>query len=227
MHKSDCKINRWVADWMKTNYEWIVDATANCEENYQVDDIVFSGVTKSGDIIIKPQEVKSYKGGYQFKYNGEWSDYFSTDNPNGVIRKMKFGNTPPHDMNIMDIPYHWDPESFTPENAPMPEEWKGKHIYMLNAEDKYHRVHNSKFYKMTYAHACLCYVAPDGLIFFNPTKLKDAVLGYAWYQVKSHTEEFGDKKEPVWELKVILDLDKGSYHPANPPREYFEKNRRN
>ena len=226
MYKTDCEINQWVASWMKGNYDWIVDATANCEENYQVDDIVFSGVTKSGDIIVRPQEVKSYKGGYQFKYDGQWSEYFSTDNPNGVVRKMMFGNTPPHDMNILDVPYHWDPPTFTPSYAPVPEEWKGKHIYILNAEDKYHRVHNSKFYKMVNSHACLCYVAPDGLIFFNPTKLKDAVLGYAWYQVKSHTEEFGQKREPVWELKVILDLDKGSYHPATPPKELFEQSRK-
>jgi hypothetical protein len=225
MYKVDCEINKWVADWMKTNFDWITDATADCIEDYSVGDIVFSACTKSGDVIVKPQEVKTYKGGWQFKYNGEWSDYFLADNPKGVTKKMMFGNTPPNKMSIMDVPYHWDPDSFTPEYAEMPEEWKGKHIYMLNAEDKYHRVHNSKFYKMINAHACLCYVAPDGLIFFNPTKLKDAVLGYAWYQVKSHTEEFGEKRQPVWELKVILDLDKGSYHPATPPKELFTNNR--
>ncbi len=225
MYKVDCEINKWVASWMKSNFEWITDATADCVEDYSVGDIVFSGCTKSGDIIVKQQEVKSYKGGWHFKYDGEWSDYFLAENPKGVSRKMMFGNTPPSNMSIMDVPYQWDPDSFTPEYAEMPEEWKGKHIYMLNAEDKYHRVHNSKFYKMVDAHACLCYVAPDGLIFFNPTKLKDAVLGYAWYQVKGHTEEFGEKKQPVWELKVIIDLEKGSYHPANPPRELFVNTR--
>lgn len=224
MYKTDCEINKWVASWMVSNYDWVTDATASCQENYQVDDIIFSGVTMSGDIIVKPQEVKSLKGGYQFKHNGKWSDYFSTDNPNGIARKMMFGNTPPHDMDIMDVPYKWEPDSFTPEYAPMPDNWKGKHIYILNAEDKYHRTHNSKAYKVTNAHACLCYVAPDGLIFFNPTKLRKAFLGYAWFQVKSHTEEFGEKRNPVWELKAVYDLGVGSYHSATPPKELFKKN---
>lgn len=223
MYKVDCEINKWVASWMVGNYDWITDATASCEENYQIDDIVFSGVTMSGDIIVKQEEVKSLKGGFQFKYNGQWSDYFSTDNPNGIIKKMRFGNVPPHNMSIMDVPYKWEPETFTPEYDEMPEEWKGKHIYILNAEDKYHRVHNSKTYKIFDKNACLCYVAPDGLIFFNPTKLRKAFLGYAWFQVKSHTEEFGEERNPVWELKAVFDLGVGSYHSANPPRELFEK----
>ena len=222
-HKTDCEINNWVASWMVGNYDWVTDATASCEENYQVDDIVFSGVTQSGDIIVKQQEVKSLKGGFQFKYNGEWANYFSTDNPNGITKKMMFGNTPPPEMSIMDVPFKWTPSSFTPEYALMPDNWKGKHIYILNAEDMYHRVHNSKTYKVYDAHACLCYVAPDGLIFFNPTKLRKAFLGYAWFQVKSHTEEFGAPYCPTWELKAVFDLDMGSYHSANPPRELFEK----
>lgn len=224
MYKTDCEINKWVASWMVGNYDWVTDATASCEENYEVDDIVFSGVTMSGDIIVKPQEVKSLKGGYQFKHGDKWSDYFSTDNPYGITKKMMFGNTPPHDMDIMDVPYRWEPDSFTPEYAPMPDNWKGKHVYILNAEDKYHRTHNSKAYKVANAHACLCYVAPDGLIFFNPTKLRKAFLGYAWFQVSSHTTEFGEKRNPVYELKAVYDLGVGSYHPANPPRELFKKN---
>lgn len=226
MYKTDCKINNWVATWMVGNYDWITNATASCQENYDIDDIVFSGVTMSGDIIVKKQEVKSLKGGFQFKYNGEWANYFSTDNPNGIIKKMKFGNTPPHGMSITDVPFRWEPEDFVPGNDQMPEEWKGKHIYILNAEDKYHRVHNSKTYKIFEQNACLCYVAPDGLIFFNPTKLRKAFLGYAWFQVKSHTEEFGEERNPVWELKAVFDLEVGSYQSANAPRELFEKNYR-
>lgn len=227
MHKTDCDINRSVASWMKETFDWVTDATADCEEDYSVGDIVFSACTKSGEIIVKQQEVKSLKGGFQFKYDGQWNNYFSTDNPDGIIRKMVFGNTPPNNMSIMDVPYKWDPDSFTPTYEDLPKEWEGKHIYILNAEDKYHRVHNGKFYKMVDNHACLCYVAPDGMIFFNPTKLKEAVLGYAWFQVKSHTEEFGEKRIPAWELKVVLDLDKGKYYPANLPKELFNKKYKN
>ena len=223
MRKTDCEINNWVASWMIDTYDWVMDATADCEENYKVDDIVFTGCTKSGDIIIKQQEVKSLKGGFQFKYDGMWNNYFSTSNPDGIMRKMKFGNTPPPDMDITEVPYHWEPDSFVPSDAPMPESWEGKHIYILNAEDKYHRVHNGKTYKIYDSNACLCYVAPDGLILFNPSTLRKAFLGYVWFQVKSHTEEFGEKYCPTWELKAVFDLDKGAYHEANPPKELFYK----
>lgn len=223
MHKVDCEINNWVASWMVGEYDWVVDATADCEENFQVDDIVFTATTTCGDRIIKQQEVKSLKGGYQFKYNGEWNEYFSVDNPNGIIKKMKFGNVPPADMDILDVPHQWEPESFAPSDESIPENWKGKHIYILNAEDKYHRVHNGKTYKIYDNNACLCYVAPDGLILFNPSTLRKAFLGYAWFQVKSHTEEFNKSYCPTWELKAVFDLDKGAYHSANPPKELFYK----
>ena len=224
MQKTDCKINQWVASWMKENYDWVSDATADCFENYQVDDIVFSAVTKSGDILVKPCEVKSLKGSWRFKYDDKWNDYFSTDNPNGITNKMMFGNTPPPNMDILDVPYRWEPTSFTPEHQPMPESWKGKHIYFLNAEDKYHRVHNSKTFKIYDSNACLCYVGPDGLIIFNPTKLRKAFLGYAWYLNKSHVEECGEKKYcPTYELKAVFDLEVGSYHKALPPKELFNK----
>lgn len=228
MHKVDCNINTWVASYIKEEFDWISDATADCEENYGVDDIVFTAVTKSGDYIVKPLELKTSKGFfYQFKPEGVWNDYFSTDNPDGITKHMMFGNTPPPNMDILDVPYRWEPASFTPEYTEMPEHWKGKHIYILNAEDKYHRVHNSKAYKITDKHACLCYVAMDGLIFFNPTKLRKAFLGYAWFRVNSHTKEFGEKHCPTWELKAVYCLDEGSYHPANPPQEFFLKNKTN
>lgn len=223
MKKTDCEINTWVASWMVDNYDWVTNATADCEENYQVDDIVFSACTKSGDIIVKQQEVKSLKGGFQFKYDGLWNNYFSTMNPDGVIRKMAFGNVPPADMDVMDIPHLWEPESFIPKYTELPEEWENKHIYILNAEDKYHRVHNGKLYKIIENNACLCYVAPDGLIFFNPSTLRKSILGYAWYRNKSHSEEFKNDKMHTWELKVVIDLDKGVYHQANPPKELFYK----
>ena len=128
MHKTDCDINTWTSSWMVGEYEWITNAAADCEENYGVDDIVFSAVTKSGDIVGKCAEVKSIKGGFQFKYDGQWNNWFSTMNPCGIMKRMKFGNVPPPSMDILDVPYFWEPESFTPTDEAMPEEWEGKSI---------------------------------------------------------------------------------------------------
>lgn len=225
MYKTDCELNNYVASWMKGYYEWVTNATADCEENYQVDDIRFSATTNTGHIIPRTMEVKSLKSG-NLKVNGEWSNYFSTNNTNGITKKMMYGNVPPATMDILEGPYKWDPQSFAPEYSPMPEEWKDKHIYFLNAEDKYHRMDNSKAYKVLYDNAYLCYAAQDGILFFSPTTLRKAFLGYVWYRNKSHTEEIYGESYPVWELKYVIDLDKGSYHPWNAPKELFKKNKR-
>lgn len=222
MRKTDCEINNWLADWMVDNYDWITNATADCTENYGVDDIVFSAVTINGDIIVKENEVKSIKGGFCLKYGDKWNSYFSTDNPNGIIKKMVFGNVPPP-IPITDVPYKWDSSDNRPIEAPMPPQFEHKYIYMLNAEDAKHNILNGKAYKVYDRNACLCYIAPDGMIFYNPTKLRDAFLGYAWYRNKSHTEEFGAKGKPTYELKAIFDLEKGKYNKANPPKNLFVK----
>ena len=47
MYKTDCEINNWVASWMVGEYDWVSNATADCEENFGVDDVVFSATTKS------------------------------------------------------------------------------------------------------------------------------------------------------------------------------------
>ena len=226
MHKTDCEINNWVASWMVGEYDWVSNATADCEENFGVDDVVFSATTKSGDIVVRCAEVKSIKGGFNFKYDGQWNNWFSTMNPDGIMKKLKFGNTPPPSMDIMDVPLFWEPEVFSPTDEPMPEEWENKHIYMLNATDIYHRVENGKTYKVYNNNASLIYVASDGLITYNPHRLRKSFLGYAWYLNKSHTEEHNKKYEPVWELKAIFNLEEGSYHQANVPKELLIKNKK-
>ena len=71
-------------------------------------------------------------------------------------------------------------------------------------------------------HACLVYIAPDGMIIFNPKELKNAFVGYADYFVR-HTTEYGKNNKRLWETKAVLDLSQGTYVPCNPPIELFEK----
>lgn len=223
MHKTDCDRNTWVASSMMGIYDWVTNATADCVEDYLPYDILFSASTASGHIIPHKMEVKSITGGFQFKYDGQWNNYFSTDNPDGIVRKMMFGNVPPPDMDILDVPMHWRPESLVPEEKEMPESWEGKHIYFLNAEDMYHRVHNSKTYKMYQDNICLCYAAQDGLIFYSHPKLRKSFLGYAWYLNRAHTEEHNKKVAPHYELKAVFDLEMGAYHQMTPPKGLFNK----
>lgn len=97
----------------------------------------------------------------------------------------------------------------------------GNPIYFVNASDAYGNTENGKWKKLIDAHACLCFLAPDGLLLFSPKALRDAFIGYADYYVK-HTTQFENKKMR-WERKAVIMLEKGSYIPLSPPLEMFEK----
>lgn len=224
--KTDAELNKAVAEVLPKIVDCILNAYAPEEENHDVDDIYISGVTMQGRFTEKIAELKSLKGGHYFKKNGVWNNYYSTDNPNGITKNMIFGNTPPDDISILELPKQWYPKSYIPKYKPMPDSWKGKHIYMLNAEDKLHGITNCKTYKVFKKGACLFYIAQDGLILFTPKTLREAFLGYAWFKVKSHTTECGTiDKQPVWELKAFFDLDKGAYYPIELDKELFEYKR--
>lgn len=97
----------------------------------------------------------------------------------------------------------------------------GHPIYFVNATDAYGNFENGKWKKLLDSHACLCYLAPDGLLLFSPKALKEAFIGYADYYVK-HTTQFNNKKM-LWEKKAVISLEKGAYVPLNPPLYLFEK----
>lgn len=223
MYKVDCEINNTVAIWFKDFYGWVVDATADCEENHGTDDMVFTGTTGTR-LFVKQCEIKSLKN-FPFKYNGVWNDYFSTDNPDGITKKMMFGNVPPSNIDITHLPEYWSNSTHTPAYGEMPEEWKNKHIYFLNAEDVNHNVRNAKTYKVYKNNACVIYVGYDGIFLFSPKTLKDAFLGYAWFKNRSHFQEIKNtESKPTYELKAVFDMDKAVYHQTYFPKELFITN---
>ena len=85
MYKKDCVANKYVASALVNTYEWIVNATAECEEDYSVGDVVFSALTD--DTLSRHElENKRILGGWQIKYDGEWNPYFTHD----IYFKLKF-----------------------------------------------------------------------------------------------------------------------------------------
>jgi hypothetical protein len=190
MVKVDCAINKYVAQQLKENYEWIINATADCTENFGIDDIMFSAGTEENYIGV-PCEVKSIKGGWQLKYDDDWNNYFTC----GIYNKLTFHKEPPT---------------------------VGTPIYFINATDYRGDYSKGKYQKLLENHACLVYIAPDGMIIFSPKELKNAFVGYADYFVR-HTTEYGKNNKRLWETKAVLDLSQGTYVPCNPPIELFEK----
>ena len=187
MQKIDCPQNMWLATALVllSADTKIFAATADCEENYLVDDLWISAWTNSGNWVGMPLENKTIKGGYQLKYDDVFNPYFSTSNPKGIIKKLS-GDTI-HQANF---------------------------IYFINS---------SKYIKLIDKNCCLAYTAPDGFILFSPSSLKKAYLGDAWYLNKSHTEEFGERINPHWELKALINLEGGRYFPIQGPIEIFQK----
>lgn len=101
MQKVDCPQNQWLARalvLLSANTK-VFAATAECEENYLVDDLWISAFTKSGSWVSFPLENKTIKGMYQLKYNGQWNTYFDPSNPKGIMRKLS-GDTIPTEGHI-------------------------------------------------------------------------------------------------------------------------------
>ena len=89
MIKTDCRANQFVASILPT-IPPIFRAKADCTENYWIDDVMFSAGTEEHYIGV-PCENKTLKGGWQFKYDGDWNPYFTC----GIYNKLSFKKEPP------------------------------------------------------------------------------------------------------------------------------------
>ena len=81
MVKTDCSANTWVSNYLCENMEWVINCTADCEEDFDIDDLNLSAATKNGWKHY-PVEVKTIKGGYKYQNNTWFLD--------GIRKKSKF-----------------------------------------------------------------------------------------------------------------------------------------
>lgn len=102
--KVDCSSNRWLAEAMMllSAETMVFAATADCEENYDIDDLWISAWTKGGQWTSMPIENKTIKGQFHLKYDGKWNDYFDVNNPAGITKKLS-GSTIPAEGHIYFI----------------------------------------------------------------------------------------------------------------------------
>lgn len=190
MIKSDYQINTWVASAITEHVPVIIAAIARQEEDYSVADIDMSASTIHNPAGYRyyPLEVKRINGGYNFKEDGQWRDFFTCD----YYKRLQF-----EDSAITS----------------------GSPIWIINAEDKTGEKDNAKYYKLLDNHACLAFVAGDGIVLFSPKSLREATIGFA-YWFGTHTTKFKDRQVRR-ERKAVLNLEKGLFIPCNPPKEYL------
>lgn len=190
MERIDCPRNKYVARVLEENIPQIIRANADCIEDFEIDDIMLSAMTNN-TIIGIPCENKTLLGGWQFKYDGDWNPYFTSD----IYDKLKFHGPPPDE---------------------------GTPIYFINATDSRGDYELGKYNKLIVSGGALTFLAPDCVIFYTCPMLKDAFVGYADYLVRRKTE-YGNDYKRHWEIKSVLNLNKGLYIPCKPNIELFEK----
>lgn len=214
MEKIEIEINKCVANFLKTNYSFIENAEANESENYDVDDVVYTGITSVGKIKYGCFEVKSNKHFTFLDDNNKIREYYNLSNPNGIAKRLKFGNVPHKHVLPEYLPEYWENTTKKyPVYEQMPTYYNNKYVYIINAEDLYHKPENSKLYKMVKANAGLIYIDKKNILIFSPEKFKKAVIGYAWFLNKAHTEEYNKVVKPHYELKALIDLEQASIYP--------------
>lgn len=207
MIKVEEKINTYVANFMLDNYNFITDIYVPDKEDFQSYDILYTATTSTGKEIEGTQEVKTINN-FPLQEEGEFREYFSNDTC-GIKNKMLFGNTPDATLSTDELPKYWLENPYETE---IPDNIKEKPIYILNAADVNGNIKNSKWYHMQKNKTGLSLVAKDGILMFNHKQIKEAFMGYGWYLNKSHTELYNKKYNPHYELKAIINLEKGSFY---------------
>lgn len=194
--KVDFKTNNFVAETLVEIYPWMIAASASSEENYDIDDVVFTARTPSDLIKEGKMEVKTIKK--CLKSGKNWNKWYDLSNDKGIMSKI----------------YCLPPCATTADTC-----------YILNAEDYYGNLCNSKWSKMIKEEAYLTYLAKDGLLIFTPEQLKEAFLGVAYYLNASHgtnLNPYHDKFSPHYELKALINLNKGKWIPWDVPPEIID-----
>lgn len=115
--------------------------------------------------------------------------------------------------------------SNNPNWRDMPDEWRGKRLWMLNNEKAGGTEKGGRDVKYQYLinNDCgLVYVTSSGLCFYSCSMLKSATLGFLDYRCSKTTlksEKTNNTFE--WENKAVIDLDKGRWFECTPPEEFF------
>ena len=187
--KEDYPINSWVASALCIHVPSIIAANAREEEDYDVADVDMSAAT------IHNPGFKYYP--LEVKRIKGGYNFMEEGQWRSFFTQDYYGRLQFEDSAITS----------------------GAPIWIINAEDRTGGKDNAKYFKLLENHACLAFVAADGIVLFSPKDLKEGLVGFAWW-FGSHTTQFKDKLRRK-EKKAVLNLSKGLFIPCTPPKEYL------
>lgn len=182
---------KYVSGKLREIYPQIQDIYFSENEDFGID-LSISATTHTGCTEVKSL---SHKFG---AITGDYFTYSATTDPT-KWRWCKTGRTQ---------------EDIEEDETPYPIELKDKRVVILNATDKWGNTNNGKLGKLLRTNAGLIYLAQDGILSFSPRQLKDAIITYGYLKCR-HTKEIPNSRECHWELKVLLDIDRGKYIPLD------------
>lgn len=216
-YKKDYNSIAYAMGTLKDTYTAMTDYKISIIEDFGADS-EFSATTSNG-INGYLAEVKT------IRKTPISDDHWRAEN----YRMLRWCDTPSSSItpdNLEEWTATMTEEEMDNDSTPIPDNIKGKRIYYLNATAWDNTTANAKSRKLfSKGNYYLIYLGRDGLLIFNPKQLRKAFLGYAWNKV-THTEDIkgGDKKKR-WELKTMLDMDKGTFISKPTPPELLIKQR--
>lgn len=171
--RTDKEVLEWISEDLNDRYSWIQDITFSPQEDYKLD---LSLGTDFGEVKA---EVKTSRG-HEIMMGSEFNPYFSTSNPNGILR-------------------YSEPLNSLPLN---------KHVYMINASTRVKGEAKPldprcKLQEIIKNQAVLIYISKGGYLIWDYEALGKSFLGYVWTKCY-HTEDFRKDNTQEKELKALF-----------------------
>jgi hypothetical protein len=205
-NRTDKEALDFVSSDLKNRYFWIQDISYPTSEDYKID------LTLTSEYGVFPVEVKSSK--HDIKYGEDWNPYFCADNTSGgILRYSCFSDT-------------LDPGKVDFNDKTLPDGYKGKHVYMINASTRGKDgkpmilSRSCKYVQMIKNESLLIYVSRGGYLIWDPKALQDSFLGFCWTKCY-HTEYFRKDNTQELELKALFAFEGAKWIEADVPERIF------
>lgn len=179
-YRTDREVLGWISDELCDRYSWISEVSYPEFEDYKLD---LTMTTSYGEVKA---EVKTSRS-HEIMMGSEFNPYFSTSNPNGILRYSE----------------------------PLKELPQDKHVYMINASTRINGKavemdSRCKLQELIKNQAVLIYISKGGYLIWDYEALGKSFLGYAWTKCY-HTEDFRKDNKQERELKALFAFEGAKY----------------
>ena len=232
MKRIDEKQIDFLNDYLLKNYDWITSAWTDSEETFGWDSYITTSAGTKYGIELKTAQNHTLMDGDTI------NEYFNIECTTGLCRNFRYCYIPNKDEELENIfCEYYDSidtnslEDYDEDCTPMPEEYKGKNVWIVNASiimqgTEIVMSNKSKWYKLMSGQNMLILMAQDGLMIFTPKAIRKAFMGYARMKCKHTNNANAVTKDfnVYYEVKALLDMNFAKYVPINIDKEILKNN---